>query len=87
MSYLYAHVWVVGTPKCSSACCDRLILDYSQAVVVVSGQGSVGFCSLDCFQASFGPAAVAEQPKEETEDRDLLLALGYSYPAEENDPA
>jgi hypothetical protein len=88
MSDIYTQVWMVGTPKCSGVHCDCAITDYSQAIVVAHAQGSLGFCSLDCFLLAFNSAPAALPPHEEsgaeeTGDPDLLAALGYQYPHEE----
>jgi hypothetical protein len=86
MSQIYAQVWMMGAPKCSGACCDRLILDRSQAVIVVRSGGNVGFCSTRCFLEAFGRAPDPQPSSEPNGERDLLLKLGYRYPCEESDP-
>jgi hypothetical protein len=86
MSQIYAHVWMMGAPKCCSAHCDRLILDHSQAVVVVRSGGNAGFCSPRCFLEAFGRAPDPQPSSEAKSDQDLLHRLGYRYPHEESDP-
>jgi hypothetical protein len=86
MSQIYAQVWMMGAPRCGGAHCDRLILDHSQAVVVVRSCGNIGFCSLHCFLEAFGRAPDLQPSSEEKGGRDLLHQLGYRSPCEESDP-
>jgi hypothetical protein len=83
MSYIYAQIWMNGTPQCCGAHCQRPILDHSQAVVVTHSQGTMGFCSHHCFLQAFRPAPALPSPQEPSGDRDLLHAMGYRPPHEE----